>query len=60
MFRYGMRWLVVSGFLSAAAAEVHAQTLYSENGIEVRASARIIEYGAEGCQVLEEHESAAS
>ena len=60
MFRFGMRWLVVSGFLSAAAAEVHAQTLYSENGIEVRASARIIEYGAERCQVLEEHESAAS
>ena len=60
MFRFGMRWLVVSGFLSAAAAEAHAQTLYSENGIEVRASARIIEYGAERCQVLEEHESAAS
>ncbi|WP_420635014.1 hypothetical protein [Candidatus Palauibacter sp.] len=50
MLRFGVRWLVVSGLLSAAAAEVHAQTLYAENGVEVRALAKIIECGAERCR----------
>lgn len=60
MVRFGTRWLVVCGLLFVATPNAHAQLLYAENGIEVRASVRIVEYGAETCQVLEEHESAAS
>ena len=60
MVRFGTRWLVGSGLLFAAAPDAYAQLLYAENGVEVRASVRIVEYGAETCRVLEEHESAAS
>ena len=60
VFRFQLRWIVLTALMPWAAADVHAQVVHSHNGVEVWAWAGIVEYGAETCQVLEEHESAAS
>lgn len=47
-------------FASATAADVHAQRLLQVEGIELRGTARVVEYGGATCNVVEDSEAPAA
>ena len=59
MLRFTNCCLVAIGVLGLAATDAGAQRLLSLEGIELRGTARIVEYGAGVCNVVEERETAA-
>ena len=63
MIRWDARSLAVPAvlvLLSPPAADLQGQRLLEVEGIELRGSARVVEYGAGTCNVSEERETAAS
>ncbi|WP_420635013.1 formylglycine-generating enzyme family protein [Candidatus Palauibacter sp.] len=60
MIRLRARWIVATVLWLGMTVDVHAQTLFESQGIELRGSARIIEYEPETCEVLEAYEAPAS
>ncbi len=59
MLRFTNCCLVTIGALGLAAMEAGAQRLLSLEGIELRGSVRLVEYGAGDCNVIEGSETAA-
>ncbi len=60
MLRADRRWIVALALCPATAGPLHAQRLLEVEGIELRGSARVVEYGAGTCNVDEGRETAAS
>lgn len=61
MVRFYARRLIAVGLLAVpAASDVHAQRLLEVEGIELRGTARVVEFGAATCNVVEERETASS
>ena len=58
MLRFTNCCLVAIGGLGLAAADAGAQRLLSLEGIELRGSVRVVEYGAGECNVIERSETA--
>ena len=60
MLRTDWRWIVALVLCPAAAVPLQGQRLLEVEGIELRGSARVVEYGAGTCNVDEDRETAAS
>ena len=57
---YGRRLILALALCTVTAGPLYAQRLLEVEGIELRGSARVVEYGAGTCNVSEDRETAAS
>lgn len=60
MFRLHTRWALPTALVLATPMGIEAQRLFEAEGIELRGTARIVEFGAATCNVVEERETATS
>ncbi|MDE2720409.1 hypothetical protein [Candidatus Palauibacter polyketidifaciens] len=57
MIRLDRAWMATVALFSLMAGPAHAQPLLELEGIELRGSARVLQYGAATCNVLEQVET---
>lgn len=54
MIRLNRAWMATVALFSLMAGPAHAQLLLEMEGIELRGSARVLQYGAGTCNVFED------